>query len=485
MKVSQSVRRAALALAAAGLGGTAFAQELGFTQFQARALEALGGSVDRIEYTGEGWDACLGQAWKVGEGWARWEITDYKRVIDYPAGESLQSATRRAAMDAGKVGGCGAQPGAAAVPQQSSITPQTRWVDQLPMWLTPHGFLALGDKNGPTVTAERRAYKVTYPVIADGARYELTGHYDRDYLLTRIETKIDDPVFGDMLVEAEFDDYKDFGGVKFPASLVVKQGGHAVLDLAIDGVVPNTQTSAAAPPRPARAGGGGPPAGPAEPPYYEIGDGVFVFSGAYQGVAVELDTFIVLIDGMQSDAKVEEMIGLIRQAIPNKPIRYAVNTHSHFDHASGLRRLAADGAIVLTQAQNVRFFEQALNTPRTLFGGPARAPTAIVQGVDQRYVIADDSGTTVELHKLNGSQHADDMLIAYIPSVKTIVESDLLQPWINPVFGGGREGPHPYLVYLYDELERLGLDYTQFVPIHRPGTPPTMDKAALLEAVGR
>ena len=49
------------------------------------------------------------------------------------------------------------------------------------------------------------------------------------------------------------------------------------------------------------------------------------------------------------------------------------------------------------------------------------------------------------------------MLIGYIPSTHTVVEADLLQPWISPQFGG-KNGPHPLLVYLDQELKRLGLD---------------------------
>ena len=79
-------------------------------------------------------------------------------------------------------------------------------------------------------------------------------------------------------------------------------------------------------------------------------------------------------------------------------------------------------------------------------------------------------------YALRGGLHAADMRIAYLPRARAVVESDLLQPWINPVFGGGRSGPHPYLVYLFDELERLNLGYEQFVPIHRPAAPPTMKK---------
>jgi hypothetical protein len=104
-----------------------------------------------------------------------------------------------------------------------------------------------------------------------------------------------------------------------------------------------------------------------------------------------------------------------------------------------------------------------------------------VLGVGDTYVFG-DSRNPIELHKLSGSSHADDMLIAWLPGMKTIVEADLLQPWINPVFGGGR---HPFLVYLADELDRLGLDYERFIPVHRPPEPPFMTREDLLSEIGR
>ena len=49
------------------------------------ATTALGAeNLKTVEFSGNGWDACLGQAWSVTSGrWARWELRDYNRVIDF------------------------------------------------------------------------------------------------------------------------------------------------------------------------------------------------------------------------------------------------------------------------------------------------------------------------------------------------------------------------------------------------------------------
>ncbi|MDX1562328.1 MAG: MBL fold metallo-hydrolase [Gammaproteobacteria bacterium] len=471
-----------LVLAATSLAPPAGAQPADLAVFREAALTALGGPTDTLEYTARGWDACLGQAWAVTEGWARWELTDYRRIIDYRAGTSAQSAMRRAGLDPDRLGGCGAQAGAAASPQQTSIRADAGFSGQLPIWLTPHGVLQLAEAGNATVATTSTGWQLSVPVAGEGVMHPVVADFDTNHRAERIRTWIDDPVFGDMEVVAVLGDYREFGDVTFPESLTLLQGGLATLELTIESVAHGVESPEIGPAR--GFGGGGNSAGGE---VVAIGSGVYVVRGGYQAVAVEFDDFSVVIDGMQNDARTAAVIRLTKESIPGKPIRYVVVTHSHFDHVSGLRQFAAEGATILTHTLNTEFFEAALATPRTL--NPNRIEpsnvTATVEGIDARFVLRDNAGQTLELIPLGPSAHAADMLIAYLPAIRTVVESDLLQPWINPIFAGDGPGAHPYLVYLYDELEQAGIDYAQFVPIHQPPDPPTMPAQALIDAVGR
>jgi glyoxylase-like metal-dependent hydrolase (beta-lactamase superfamily II) len=213
----------------------------------------------------------------------------------------------------------------------------------------------------------------------------------------------------------------------------------------------------------------------------QLAPGVFVLDGAYQAVAVAFNDYSLIIDGMQNEARTRAVIEQTKQAIPGKPIRYVVVTHSHNDHVAGIRDFVAEGTTILTHESTAKFFERALSTPRTINKAEASRPygTPKVQGVGDRFVVQDGK-QVVELHRIRGHVHADDMLIAYIPSAKTIVESDLVQPWISPQFTNVN-----YLTHLANELDRLKLDYATFVSIHRPTPPPTVSRAEFLKAVGR
>src|SRR5262247_2563616 len=97
------------------------------------ATAALGAeNLKTVEFSGNGWDGCLGQAWSVNDGrWARWELRDYNRIIDYEAVASRHTAQQRAGMDANALGGCGAAPGAMPRAQQSNISGTSPWAQQL------------------------------------------------------------------------------------------------------------------------------------------------------------------------------------------------------------------------------------------------------------------------------------------------------------------------------------------------------------------
>ena len=49
----------------------------------------------------------------------------------------------------------------------------------------------------------------------------------------------------------------------------------------------------------------------------------------------------------------------VKKLVPNKPIKYLVNTHHHFDHSPGLRAYAAEGVTIVTHEVNRPYFERA------------------------------------------------------------------------------------------------------------------------------
>jgi glyoxylase-like metal-dependent hydrolase (beta-lactamase superfamily II) len=157
-------------------------------------------------------------------------------------------------------------------------------------------------------------------------------------------------------------------------------------------------------------------------------------------------------------------INLIKKTVPNKPIRYIINTHNHFDHAGGLRTYAAEGATVITHRDNIPFFEQVWANPRTInpdrLAKSGRKP--VFEGVVGSRTLSDGSRDLV-LYHYAGNMHNPGMLMAFLPEEKILIEADSFSPSPNP-----KDVPTaiPNLVHFYNAVERLKLDVQVIAPMH-------------------
>src|SRR4029077_10084261 len=68
---------------------------------------------------------------------------------------------------------------------------------------------------------------------------KMVGIINAQNQVERVQTWIDQPIVGDMLVETVYSGYKDFGGVVFPSHIVQSQDGFPTLDLTIASVTAN------------------------------------------------------------------------------------------------------------------------------------------------------------------------------------------------------------------------------------------------------
>ena len=116
---------------------------------------------------------------------------------------------------------------------------------QLELAITPHGFLkaALAASNATAISLpivgpsdfglSQFGRKVTIVSFTMLGKYKMNGTINDQNLVERVQTWIDNDVVGDMLAEASYSVYKDFGGVKFPTLIVQKQAGFPVLDAVV------------------------------------------------------------------------------------------------------------------------------------------------------------------------------------------------------------------------------------------------------------
>jgi len=352
----------------------------------------------------------------------------------------------------------------------------------LEIWVTPWGFLKGAAANNATAKAQsvggRRYQVVTWnsPVKSPGGQsYRLVGYINNQNLVERVQTWVENPIFGDMLVEAEYSQYRDNNGLKFPAQMVQKRGGWPVFEAYVLGAHANPSNLQAlltpTPPPAGRGGGpggpGGPGAAPAGPTSEKLADGVFRLNGAYNALAIEFADHIVLFEpGPQNEARAQAIIVEAKKVIPNKPIRYGVISHHHFDHTSGLPAVVAEGITIVTPEVNKAFLTNALSAPRTLapdsLSKSGKKP--VIEGFTGDKRVFQDATRTLEVHVIKGLPHADGLVVGYLPKEKILVYADMfnLPPADAPV-------PNPPVtgtIVFADNIDRLKLDVDRVMSIH-------------------
>ena len=158
--------------------------------------------------------------------------------------------------------GGGQQPIVGEQPQNQTIIvdADTPWVQQLEIWMMPHGFLRAAAARNATRRGEdgRRQEIQRRDASSATTRPRSTATSTTQNLVERVETWIDNPFLGDMPFEAIYSDYKDVGGAQFPMHIVQKQGGYPIFDLNVADVKANAAVNI----QPPQGRGGAPPAAP-------------------------------------------------------------------------------------------------------------------------------------------------------------------------------------------------------------------------------
>jgi len=212
----------------------------------------------------------------------------------------------------------------------------------------------------------------------------------------------------------------------------------------------------------------------------ELAPGVLVFGGGtHNSVIVEQRGGIVVIEAPLNDERSADILREIRQRFGNKKILGVINTHTHFDHAGGLRAFVAAGIPVITHERNAAYYESAWKQPRTL--KPDRLAKAPLPARFQTFtdkLLLDDADRPVEVHRIVGSGHNDAFALVYLPKQRVLVEADAWTP--TPP---GTKPPavvNPLWTNLYENEKRLGLDVQTIAPLH--GGVQTQD--SFLAAIG-
>lgn len=323
----------------------------------------------------------------------------------------------------------------------------------------PIGFMQMALAPGAdlAVSTGEAGARLLHMAIA-GFRFDMAVD-SATMLPLRIDRAMYHPVLGDIILSSHFSDWRLVDSVRVPMRVARRLDTRwTIADIRIDSVRLDDGVGDLA--APASVLEAEPPAPVVIVLTDEVAPGIWHLTGqSHHSVLIEMADHLMLVEAPQGDARTLAVIGLARALRPEKPLSAVINTHHHFDHAGGLRAAIAEGLTVITHEGNRAFVDSLAARRHHLVADAlaARPRVPHIEAVDERHVIT--HGTTIELHHVRGSPHAETMLMIYVPASRLLIAADLSA------------------AELLANIDRLGLDVERVVPLHGRITPMTALRA--------
>jgi glyoxylase-like metal-dependent hydrolase (beta-lactamase superfamily II) len=430
-----------------------------------------GNQLTSIRYSGDGTGFTFGQAYLPGTAWPKITVHSLTRSVDYATnsmrdeivfsraeprgggGYPLTGQQRNDQYLSGEYAWNVSPTGPASVTSRSLIDRAHQ------LWITPHGVIKAALKEKARLSwIKENGRPIAVVSFSQPGRFSSKAFLNNQYLVERVESRFPDQVLGEVSSVTEYRGYQPFGPVQFPTQVKQTIGGHPVLELSVKEVTANAPVAFEVP-EPVRAA-------TERVTTEKVADGVwFIGGGSHNSVAIERSDHVLLVEAPLSDARAVPVMRQVKELVPGKPIRYVINTHAHFDHAGGVRAAVAEGATIVTQAANQKYFDRAFSTPARI------SPDALAKsGKKARFLTVadkldlDDATRTVQVQRIEGGVHSGSFLLVYLPKERLLVEADAFTP--GPPDAAPPPVPNANNLNLIENIERLKLSVDRILPLH-------------------
>jgi hypothetical protein len=147
---------------------------------------------------------------------------------------TIQTVREAYAWDESEIGAGLVQGKGTATPALAALRER-----QLQLWTLPYGVvkaaLSAGDKT--VVSTEGGATVLTFPLSGQLAGITVKATLDSNSLVTRVETRADNPALASLATTTEYSNYADraevLTDIKTPGRIIRKQNGRALLDIEV------------------------------------------------------------------------------------------------------------------------------------------------------------------------------------------------------------------------------------------------------------
>ncbi len=261
--------------------------------------------------------------------------------------------------------------------------------------------------------------------IAQDAGPPVRVRLDQQNRIISLEATGTDPLRGDASVTYAYSGERRVDGVSFPEHVDIEVQGRPYLSFRVKDVSINPEFDATTfiAPRFSLL--------TTAVATNALGNGVYEITGlnggSFRVIFFDLGDSVAVFDAPGSREKSAWVAGEIRKALGPKPIKYLILSHFHDDHIAGVGYYVDNGVTIVTTRANASVVARyAVRDSRLRPDLPAAGKTPNFLFLDNDYLDLKGEATRgLRVYKLPNALHVKDMLMAYQPSGRLLVEADL------------------------------------------------------------
>lgn len=286
--------------------------------------------------------------------------------------------------------------------------------------------------------------------FADSLETRVQLHFDaQTHLLTRVATARDHPLMGSTTSETIFSDYRAVGRLQLPFKYLDRSIGVPTHSQEMTKIEPGAAMPEAPFTPPAQFVAVRHP--PESPQLEKISESLYLIRGPYNVMFSVSPADVVVFEAPMSAQYGAQILQLVRSVTRDKPIRYVVASHFHYDHLAGLSPFVAEQIPVVAPADAKETIERAMR----LKGLVPRIEVVSKQRAFDR------GGVRARVYDFGPAPHVAQMLGAYFPDEKLLYLADFMDVLTEDLVIAGVDA-----VPMRRKIDELGLDVQRFVPVH-------------------
>jgi glyoxylase-like metal-dependent hydrolase (beta-lactamase superfamily II) len=482
-----------------------------------------------VTFSGTGYSGAVGQTFEhaVNIDWPRIDsMANYTRTINWENGTSKETFDRKPGLNPaswkyglGWVDGTPIQKNARQTHMTNgkyswymdgdsapvAVPPEDAERYQLDLWMNPPGFIKAARLPGANPKAFWRweqiekgrdgnvvnLDKMHVVAITVLGKYRMDATINQQNQIQRIKTTVHENALGDFNIEHESTNQTTFGNVKWPLAWHSHQGwddnwqfassstGHNAYGGQFPKVVPNACDDPVTIPESVKQA-----QFPVTVTVEKMGNGIYMLGGGpANSYMVEFRDWVAVFEAPGNEERSLAVIEQIVKLAPNKPIRWLISSHPHFDHIGGIRTYNHIGATIIMNMKNLTFMNRDVLNYQVRTVKPdimsLWPPTEVAEGynyeaIQENFVITDNS-RILRVYYVQPLNHVAGMLMAYLPTERIAFQANLFDTHEPPP-----AAPTPAMRSFWNQVQRMKLDVETIAPVHGKPVP----WSAFLKAMG-